>query len=433
MVPRAAKIAAQGGRGGPRIGVIADDVTGAADVASGLAGFEVSTVLLVGVPASGRLPNAAAIVVGLRSRAAAVDRAVADSLATLEILRTAGVRRVLSKVCSTFDSGPRGNIGPVADACLQAMGQDRAVVCPANPANGRTVYQGHLFVFDRLLSETSMRTHPLTPMRDADIRRVLARQTSGRVGHLPHEVVRRGPRAVRTHLRRLADDEVRFVVADATGTTDLDHLARACIDEPFLVVAAGLTAALVPVWRAHHVLPPPERASAPAPAPGRAAILAGSCSSATIGQLAAASVRMPVWHLDPLAVARDELATVESALAWAAAQPGPLIIASTADAEHVAAAQGRLGRRQAGSLLERAFGVIARGLVTVGIRRLVVAGGETSGAVLAALEVDALRIGPAIEPGVPWARTLDGRDIAFVLKSGNFGSRELFLRTAGVG
>lgn len=430
MVPRPRTIAARDVDGGPAVGVIADDVTGAADVASAIAGFGVSTVLLVGVPASVPLPEASAVVVGLRSRTAPVHRAVADSLATLATLRAAGVRRVLSKVCSTFDSSAHGNIGPVADACLGAMGRDRAVVCPANPANGRTVYQGHLFVLDRLLSETSMRTHPLTPMRDADIRRVLARQTSGRVGHLPHDVVSRGPRAVRTYLRRLAHDEVRFVVADATGTTDLGHLARACSDEPFLVVATGLAAALVPVWRAHHVLPPREQAPAPAPEPGRTAILAGSCSSATQSQLAAASARVPVWPLDPLEVARDERATVEAALAWAARQPGPLIIASTADAERVTAAQVRLGRRLSGSLLERAFGAIARGLVTVGIRRLVVAGGETSGAVLEALEVHALRMGPAIEPGVPWARTLDRRDLAFVLKSGNFGSRELFLRWA---
>jgi len=423
---------------GPTLGAVADDVTGGTDLASAFVRAGLRTVQTLGLPAG---PLAAvtageevdALVVALRTRTAPVGSAVAESRAAARWLLDAGCTQLYEKYCSTFDSTPAGNIGPVTDALLEETGTDLTVVCPAFPATGRTVYRSHLFVGDQLLSDSGMRSHPLTPMTDSDLRRLLQAQTPSRVGSLTIDVVRSGSEAVRAGLARLRADGVRMVVVDAIGDADLDVLAEGTADLAPLTGGSGLGQGL----RSHArlVRRPGEAAGAAAALPavdGARAVLAGSCSEATLTQLAHVRDRYPVWQLDPRSLAQDAAAVVDRVAAWAAPRlgDGPVVVAAGADPERVRAVQAELGADVAGALVERALGALAQRLVAAGVRRLVVAGGETAGAVSAALGVAALRIGSSIDPGVPWTsgRTADGALLHLAFKSGNFGGPDFFER-----
>jgi uncharacterized protein YgbK (DUF1537 family) len=412
------------------LGAIADDFTGATDLANALVRHGMRTIQLIGVPAAdAAAPDAEAVVVSLKSRTIPAPDAVAQSLAALHWLRRVGVRQVLFKYCSTFDSTDKGNIGPVADALLDALDARFTIFCPAFPENGRTIYQGYLFVGDVLLSESGMRDHPLTPMRDPSLVRVLSRQTPHRVGLVPLATVARGADAIRDAFAALAAKGVRHAVVDAVRDADLFAIGAASASLPLVTGGSGIAIGLPDNFRAAGLLAPSDRADALPPHAGSAAVLSGSCSVATLAQVAAMRAQRPVFDVDPLALAAGE-PVVARALDWAAPRLGadPILISASAPPERVRAVQERLGRDEAGTLVENALAAIARGLADRGVRQLVVAGGETAGAVVQALGVTGLRIGPQIDPGVPWTMSLGEPPLALALKSGNFGGPDFFLR-----
>jgi uncharacterized protein YgbK (DUF1537 family) len=412
------------------LGAIADDFTGATDLANALVRQGMRTVLMLGRP-SGPVPaDVDALVVALKTRTIRPIDAVAQSLEALAWLREAGVRQIYFKYCSTFDSTDQGNIGPVSDALLQVLDSDFTVVCPAFPGAGRTIYFGHLFVNGRLLSESSMRNHPLTPMTDPDLVRVMAKQTDGAVGLVPLPVVTKGATALRAALEALRQDDKRYAVVDVASDQDLSSLAEACADYPLVTAGSGLAIGLPAAYRRREWLPAYAVRQALAPAePGPALVLSGSCSEATQGQVAKMRGEAAAFELDPMALSRDaDLVTQAIVFATQRLPRGPVLIYSTAEPARVASAQRWLGTERAAELLEGAFAAIARALLASGVRRFIVAGGETAGAVVQALEVKALRIGQEIDPGVPWTVAEGKPRLALALKSGNFGAPDFFAK-----
>ena len=418
------------------LGAIADDFTGATDLANNLVRGGMRCLQVIGVPQETLdLQEIDAVVVALKSRSCPVDEAITDSLAALEWLRGQGARQLFFKYCSTFDSTDKGNIGPVADALLDRLNASQTVMVPAFPANGRTVYQGHLFVGDRLLNDSGMQHHPLNPMQDADLVRVLSRQTPHPVGLLGHSVLPQGAAAACDHLSALSEQGARHVVCDTLDEQDLDILAEATVLLPLVTGGSGLGQALPAQYRAQGWL---ERIAEPGrlqPASGSALVLSGSCSKATLAQVADFLARNPDggFALDPLSLAESDQQR-EQALAFARqrlAKQAPVLIYASADPEQVSAAQQALGVTRAGALVEDALSQLAVTLVNEGVGRLLVAGGETSGAVVSALEISTLRIGEQIDPGVPWTQApLVGREVplSLALKSGNFGGVDFFTR-----
>jgi uncharacterized protein YgbK (DUF1537 family) len=415
------------------LGAIADDFTGATDLANTLVRQGMRTVQLIDVPRDPPpLDGVDAVVVALKSRTIAAERAVAQSLAALDWLKAAGARQILFKYCSTFDSTADGNIGPVGEALMAALGTDFTIYCPAFPENGRTIFKGYLFVGDGLLSESGMRDHPLTPMRDANLVRVLAAQTTRPVGLVPLAAVLEGPAAIRAVFERLRRSGTAHAVVDAATDADLHRLGEAAADLPLITGGSGVALGLPANFRRRGLLPDRgDTAAVASDLRGSAAVLSGSCSVATLAQNAYMRARRPHFQLDPLALAAGD-AQIGEALDWAAGQlgPEPVLISASAAPDAVRAAQDKLGRDRAGAVVEAALAHIARGLVERGVRRLVVAGGESSGAVVQALGVTALAIGRQIDPGVPWtiASGGGGPPLALALKSGNFGGEDFFLR-----
>jgi uncharacterized protein YgbK (DUF1537 family) len=418
------------------LGCIADDFTGGTDLAGMLVKAGMRTVQLIGVPA-GPLPFDAdgvdAVVIALKSRTNPVNEAVAESLAALRWLQQAGARQFYFKYCSTFDSTPRGNIGPVAEALMAALDTDFTIACPAFPANGRTIYKGYLFVGNELLSESGMRNHPLTPMTDPSLVRVLQQQVKGRVGLADFGVVEQGGPAIAARFEALREEGCNFAVVDAVSNLDLQAIGEACADLPLVTGGSGIALGLPENFRRRGLLAKGNAADALPATGGARAVIAGSCSQATQRQVALMRDKAPSFHVDPLELARDA-DVVGAALAWAKEHLGqtPLLVYATATPETVKEVQARLGVERAGTLVEDALAAIARGLVALGVGQLIVAGGETSGAVVKALGVSGLRIGPEIDPGVPWTIALqpgrEGEPLALALKSGNFGSDDFFVK-----
>ncbi len=411
------------------LGVIADDFTGATDVASMLVRSGMRTVQTIGVP-SGAPAQADAVVVALKSRTCPARQAVHESLAALQWLKSAGARQFYFKYCSTFDSTPRGNIGPVAEALLQALGSDFTIACPALPENGRTVFQGHLFVGEQLLSDSGMREHPLTPMTDANLVRVLQAQVSGRVGLAPERIVRAGAQALRDHLDALRLGGHRFAVVDAVDQQALFDLAEASADLPLITAGSGVALGLPAVYERKGWLRPDAQAAQLPAVGGAQAVVSGSCSQATRAQVAHwLQAGRPAFQIDPLALAQGQDLVAQAMDAWRTQAKEACIFYATAEPDAVRQAQQVLGVEQAGALVETCLAHIAQQLVAAGVRRLVVAGGETSGAVVQALQVRQLRIGPTIDPGVPWTQAqAPGQEqpLLLALKSGNFGSVDFF-------
>jgi 3-dehydrotetronate 4-kinase len=410
------------------LGVIADDFTGATDVASMLVRAGMRTVQLIGVPErNGAPPQADAIVIALKTRTVPAAQAVRESLAALRWLQAAGMRQCYFKYCSTFDSTAEGNIGPVAEALLEALGSDFSIACPAFPENGRTIFRGHLFVDDLLLSDSGMRDHPLTPMRDASLVRLLQAQTKARVGLIRYDTVVQGAEAVRARIGALRGEGVALAVADAIDNDDLRVLAAACAELPLLTAGSGRALGLPEVYAGRGWMKLDAQAARLDPVAGGAAVLAGSCSLATNAQVAHwRAAGRPALAVDARALARGE-PVADEAIAWAKAHlpRAAVLISATAPAAELKVVQAELGAAHAGALVEACLAQIARGLVEAGVQRLVVAGGETSGAVVQALGVRALRIGPVICPGVPWTQA-EGRPLWLALKSGNFGGPAFF-------
>jgi uncharacterized protein YgbK (DUF1537 family) len=416
----------------PLLGCIADDFTGATDLASMLVRHGMRAVQVIGVP-DGDLPEADAVIVALKSRTIAPGEAVAQSLAACDALLAVGTRQILFKYCSTFDSTEEGNIGPVAEALMKRLGAGFAIACPAFPTNGRTIYQGHLFVGGSLLNESGMEKHPLTPMTDANLVRVLGRQSRSGVGLIPFGVVEQGAAAIRREVARLSESGRRLAIADAVTDAHLMALGEACAEHALITGGSGIAMGLPENFRRAGLLAPRADADALPPSGGFCAVLAGSCSRATLGQIGVARDHVPVLELDALATP-DSAALAAKAAAWMEGRldaARPIVIAASAPPDRVEALQAKLGRDAAGALVETAMAEVAAQLVARGVRRLVVAGGETSGAVVQRLGVTALRIGAEIDPGVPWTHTttpVAPEGLHLALKSGNFGARDFFLK-----
>jgi uncharacterized protein YgbK (DUF1537 family) len=412
------------------LGCIADDFTGATDLANTLVRQGMRTVQLFGPPAADtEVPEAEAVVIALKSRTNPVDEAITQSLAALNWLQTAGAEQFFFKYCSTFDSTPEGNIGPVTEALLDALQQNFTIACPAFPENGRTICHGHLFVGPQLLSESGMRNHPLTPMTDSSLVRVLAAQTRHAVGLVDHHTVAAGPEQIRAAFSALQAEGKHHAIVDALSDGDLLTIGAACADMKLLTGGSGVALGLPENFRRRGKLPADTVADQLPSVPGPAVVLSGSCSQATLAQVAHMQKSRPSFQLDATTLAAGE-DQAGAALAWAIGQmaDGPPLIYASATPEEVRAAQDKLGRARAGELLEAAMAKIAKGLVAAGVRRLVIAGGETSGAVVQALAVNGIRIGPQIDPGVPWTTTLGQPALALALKSGNFGTEDFFLK-----
>jgi 3-dehydrotetronate 4-kinase len=413
------------------LGSIADDYTGASDLANTLTRCGLRTVQTIGVPPDDlALPEVDAAVVSLKSRSIEANLAVTRSRAAEKWLRGRGASHVLFKICSTFDSTDAGNIGPVMDALRTDSGDAIVLVTPAFPQVGRTVYQGNLFVGSVPLNESPLKDHPLNPMHDSNLVRVLARQSKTRIGLVDLAVLSRGVDAARARLADLAGQGIGAAIVDAVFDSDLETIGAVALDHRLSVGASGIGLGLARALVASRKVRPNASAAIPdAPVGGPAACLAGSCSQATLQQIANAEKTMPVLHLDPeRAVAgRDE---ARRALAWAKQrlEQGPVLIASSSTPDQVAALQARHGREAAGHAIEQAMADIAEGLVGSGVRRLVVAGGETSGAVVDRLNIPGFLVGAEIAAGVPVLRAVGARDgeMLLTLKSGNFGGPEFF-------
>ena len=414
-----------------KLGCIADDYTGASDLANTLTRSGLRTVQTIGVPASDlALPEVDAVVVSLKSRSIEAGLAVTGSRAAEKWLRKRGAARVLFKICSTFDSTDAGNIGPVMDALRADSGETIVLVTPAFPETGRTVYQGNLFVGPVPLNESPLKDHPLNPMHDSNLVRVLARQSKTKIGLVDLAVIARGPDAVRAHLADLSTKGFGAAIADAVFARDLETIGVVALDHRLSVGASGiglgLARALVASSRVKSNAP---EAMADAAVGGPAACLAGSCSQATLQQIANAERVMPVFHLDSEQAVAGK-AEARRALGFANEHlgKGPVLIASSATPDQVAALQARHGREAAGHAIEQAMADIAQGLVQSGVRRLVVAGGETSGAVVDRLNIPGFLVGAEIAAGVPVLRAVGAKEGAMLLalKSGNFGGPEFF-------
>lgn len=411
------------------IGAIADDFTGATDLANNLVRRGMRAVQAIGVPKEPLGEDVDAVVVALKSRTVPAREAVAASLEALAWLRREGAQQIFFKYCSTFDSTREGNIGPVAEALMDALGTDLAIACPAFPENRRTVFKGYLFAGDGLLNESGMEHHPLTPMTDANLVRVLQAQSRGKVGLVDYRAVGANADAIAARFGALRAEGVRLAIVDAISDDDLMRIGKAVAGMPLVTGGSGVAIGLPANW---GIAPSPAAAALPAPS-GLRAIVSGSCSAATRGQVEAfRAAGGQAFALDPMAMAGDEsTANAVLAQASAAAASGPVLVYSTAAPESVRAVQGRLGTQAAGELVERAIAGIAKGLVASGVRQLIVAGGETSGAVVQSLGIERLRIGGQIDPGVPWCAAhspvADGT-IHLALKSGNFGAPDFFTK-----
>jgi len=416
------------------LGCIADDFTGATDLASNLVRAGMRVVQAIGVPEQPLDTDADAVVVALKSRTLAPDQAIAQSLAALHWLQAQGAQQVYFKYCSTFDSTAQGNIGPVTEALMDALGSDFTIATPAFPDNQRTVFKGHLFVGDVLLNESGMQHHPHTPMLDAYLVRVLQAQCRRKVGLIDYQVVAQGEAAIRARIQQLRAEGVGLAVVDAVSNDDLMRLGPALKGMALVTAGSGVAIGLP----ANFGIAPLRRASALPCATGYQAVVAGSCSSATNRQVQAfIQTGQPALRLDPLQIAAAQASgtdAVAQALAWA--EPllgqGPVLIYSSAAPGDVRSTQKQLGVEAAGALVERTLAAIARGLVALGVRQLVVAGGETSGACIHALNITQLTIGLQIDPGVPWCHTASDaapqQGLHLALKSGNFGTDDFFIK-----
>ncbi|MDP9879896.1 uncharacterized protein YgbK (DUF1537 family) [Variovorax boronicumulans] len=412
------------------LGCIADDFTGATDLANNLVRAGMRVVQTIGVPAGPLDADVDAVVVALKSRTIAPAEAIAQSLDALRWLQAQGAQQIYFKYCSTFDSTAQGNIGPVTEALMDALGCDFTIATPAFPDNKRTVFKGYLFAGDVLLNESGMQNHPLTPMTDPNLVRVLQAQCTRKVGLIDHAVVARGAAAIEERIAQLKAEGVSIAIVDAVSNDDLLRMGPALAKLPLLTAGSGVAIGLP----ANFGLAPSSQASALPKAGGKTAVVSGSCSLATNRQVLDFIQRGgAAMAIDPLRIAAGVDVTAE-VLAWAAPliDQGPVLVYSTAEAGAVKSVQGRLGVEEAGAMVERTIAAIARGLVERGVHQLVVAGGETSGACVQALGIAQMQIGPQIDPGVPWCHArcdaAPEAGLHITLKSGNFGSDDFFTK-----
>ena len=405
------------------LGCIADDFTGASDLANNLVRSGMRVVQIIGVPTAPISAEVDAVVVALKSRTTPPQEAIAQSLAALRWLQIQGAHQIYFKYCSTFDSTAQGNIGPVTEALMDALGTDFTIATPAFPDNNRTVFKGYLFAGDALLNESGMQNHPLTPMLDANLVRVLQAQSRRVVGLVDYSVVAKGAQAVTQRIKELSAAGVGIAIVDAISNDDLMRLGPALKGMALVTAGSGVAIGLPQ----NFGLAPSTQSSTLPPAAGWQAVVSGSCSLATNAQVAAfVRAGLPALAIDPLRMASGADVAAE-ALAWAAPllPNGPVLVFSTAESAAIQAVQQQLGVQEAGALVERTLAAVAAGLVAAGVGQLVMAGGETSGACVQALGISQMQIGPQIAPGVPWMHCESPR-LHLALKSGNFGGNNVF-------
>ena len=410
------------------LGCIADDFTGATDLANNLVRAGMRVVQTIGIPNAPLSAEVDAVVVALKSRTIAPQDAIDQSLQALQWLQTQAAQQIYFKYCSTFDSTAQGNIGPVTEALMHALQTDFTIATPAFPDNGRTVFKGYLFVGDVLLNESGMQHHPLTPMTDANLVRVMQAQCTSKVGLLTHKTIAQGATAISQEITNLKQQGVRIAIVDAVSNDDLMRLGPALKGMPLVTAGSGVAIGLPQ----NFGLSPTPQASVLPKASGLQAVVSGSCSQATNRQVAHfKATGRPALLIDPLHLQGSWEDLVKEVLTWAQGHlaSGPVLVYSTATPESVQAVQSQLGVEVAGHQVEQALAAIARGLVQQGVHQLVIAGGETSGACVQALSIEQLQIGPQIDPGVPWchAHTPMG-SVHITLKSGNFGTDDFFTK-----
>lgn len=421
------------------LGCIADDFTGATDLANNLVRTGYRVIQTIGIPEKPLDEEADAVVVALKTRTVQAKDAVEQSLAALAWLSHQGAGQIYFKYCSTFDSTPKGNIGPVTDALMDALGTDFTIACPAFPENGRTVFKGYLFVGDELLHESGMRNHPLTPMTDSNLARVMQAQTNRKVGLIDYQTVSQGAEAIAHRINELKNLGVSIAIVDAISNDDLRKMGPALASLPLLTAGSGVAIGLTPRLESVKQVNSDSLMAAKADiaellpkAKGFRAIVSGSCSTATNGQVADFISKGGIaFPIDPMQLANG-VDVVSNALMWAKDRLsyGPVLAYATAEPAAVRLIQTKLGVEKAGEMVEQALAGIARGLVEMGVQQLVVAGGETSGSCVQALGITRMRIGPQIAPGVPWCHAPSmyaGNDgVHIALKSGNFGAADFF-------
>ena len=408
------------------LGSIADDFTGATDLAGLLARSGVKVSLRMGVPTEPPVDTAAFEVIALKCRTAPLEEALRDVRAALDWLKAAGAERFFWKYCSTFDSTPEGNIGPIAEALMAEVGADQTIYCPAFPENGRSIFMGNLFVGEQPIAESPMKDHPLTPMRDSNLMRLLQPQVTKPVGLANRLTVAKGSEALKARLKTLADEGVAHVIIDAVANEDLFTISEACQDFKLMTGGSAIAMPLPHLYMKQGLLSADAEKTTMPDIAQDAIVLSGSCSAMTRAQVTAYAELAPSFRLRPLELAENG---VQAALDWLAEQDlsqAPLIYA-TSEPQDVKAAQEVLGVVQAGELVEDALSVLAVAVREQGARRFIVAGGETSGAVTKALDVNKLDVSVEIAPGVPWSFCVsDGKAMALTLKSGNFGTEHFF-------
>lgn len=409
------------------LGCIGDDFTGSSDLANTLAKQGMRSVQYSGIPEGPAAPDVEAGVVALKTRSIPVADAVAQSLAALAWLQAQGCTQFFFKYCSTFDSTQDGNIGPVTDALCAALDANQVIVCPAFPGTGRSIYQGHLFVNDTLLSESGMQNHPLTPMTDPDIRRWLGHQTAHAVGHVPASTVFEGAKAIKAAMDAQQEAGKRLLVVDALRDSDLMEIGEAAADAPLITGGSGVALGLPRNFDRKGQIA--RRTGDWLGETGKCVALSGSCSTTTRGQVAHHNASNPAFEISAAQVI-DGTLTVEAVVDWVMAAEGIPLVYSSAEPSVVAEVQAQFGREKSADALEAFFAMLGRALVAQGIRKILTAGGETSGAIVEGLNLTTLEIGPEIDPGVPALRASETLVIA--LKSGNFGSEDYFEKGARI-
>jgi uncharacterized protein YgbK (DUF1537 family) len=414
------------------LGCIADDFTGGTDLAGMLVKSGMRTIQLIGVPTETAPQDVDAVVIALKSRTNPAPEAIEESLRALEWLKNQGCKQFYFKYCSTFDSTPKGNIGPVTEALMKALDTNFTIACPAFPANKRSIYKGHLFVGDDLLSESGMRHHPLTPMTDSNLVRVLQAQVKVKVGLTDYSVVKGGSAEIQKRFSDLQKDEHQISVIDALSDDDLYRIGAACTDLPLLTGGSGIALGLPENFRKKGLLKIAGDANNLGVIGGLKAVIAGSCSQATQEQVRVMKEKFPAYFVDPLSLI-DGKDVIQEALHWVSQNiaHGPVLVYATSTPEYVKTIQEKLGADKAGEMIENTLAEIAKGIIKLGVRQIIVAGGETSGAVVKALDISGLRIGPEIAPGVPWTKAIfkhpQNHSLALALKSGNFGGPQFFM------
>lgn len=410
------------------LGVIADDFTGATDIAGFLVENGMRTIQVNGTPSEDMKINADAVVVSLKSRSCATQQAIIDSVKALKWLQSQGCQQFYFKYCSTFDSTAQGNIGPVTDALLDQLNEDFTVVCPSLPVNGRTVFNGHLFVLGQLLSESGMRNHPVTPMKNSNIVQLMDAQSRGETGLINYQIIEQGPDNIIKGFKALKAQGKRYAVVDAFNSQHIDNIGKSINGLKLITGGSGLASGIAKNWKS-HLQDQTEAKKAGYPSKAPTVIFSGSCSLTTNKQVSHYKKKAPHLAIN-VEHCLNKNNYSQEVCDWVLSQTqstlAPLVYA-TADPQGLKKIQLKYGAEASSQAIENFFKQLAIKLKEKGVCNFIVAGGETSGVVTQSLQVDCFHIGPQIAPGVPWIKAVN-HPLSLALKSGNFGDETFFTK-----